>query len=260
MVIKVNTAFLFVAILFPSIAFTQKFSFGAKAGVLTSYTNFGEQPGKENFSSDVKLGYSVAGLIGFPLKNRYSFVAEAGFTQQGRKYTYKPNGDSWNSTYYFTEFSMALRKNFKLKIKENINTDWFVNFGPNINYWLGGQGSMDPYFGIHQSYAYIFDKVPDQSYTNIYLNNINRWMFGLNFGIGFTATTLKNQKILAELRMTWGQTYLGQQNSESLGGTPHIMDEMSLKCNLKVLNLSVAYIFDKDIQKSRMGKSTKKVK
>ncbi len=260
MVRRVKTGFLFFAMLFPSLAFTQKFSFGAKAGILGAYTNFADQPGRENFRSDIKLGYSLAGIIGFPLKKNYSFVAEGGFAQQGRRYTYTVNGDQWNATYYFGEFSMALRKNFKLKIKENYATNWFVNFGPNINYWINGSGSMDPYFGIHQSYSYVFDGTPDQSYTKIYLNNVNRWLFGLNLGFGFTATTLKNQKILTEFRLTWGQTYLGQQNSESLGGTPHITDELSLKGNLKVLNFSVAYIFDKDIRQSKMGKSTKKLK
>ena len=94
----------------------------------------------------------------------------------------------------------------------------------------------------------------------MYLNNTNRWLYGLNLGIGFNARTLKNQKILTELRLTWGQTYLGQPNSESVGGVVAISEDLSLKCNLKIINFSIAYIFDKDIRESKMGKSNKKLK
>ncbi len=236
----------------------QKFSLGLKAGVLGVYTNFPDQT--DSLKSGIKPGFSIGGLISFPMKNKFSFTAEAGFSQQGRKWKYKINQDKWSSTYYFYDFSMAIRKTFKLKIKQNIASNWFVNVGPNINYWISGRGKMDPYFGIHQKYTLVFDQTPNFSYTQIHVNQENRWLFGINLGIGTTFTTLKNQKIITELRMTWGQTYLGKRHSESLGGTPGINEEMSLKCNLKVLNFSIGYILDRDIQKGRLGKSTKKVK
>ncbi len=239
-------------------AYAQKFSYGVKAGVLGIYTNFPDQ--RDTLKSGVKLGFAVGGLISFPMKRDCSFQVEGGFSQQGRSYKYGPSGDKWSGTYQFIDLSMALRKNFKLKIMKNIATNWFVNAGPNINYWIGGKGSLVPYIGITQHYSLAFDTPPGPEYTKIYMTNINRWLYGINIGIGFSAVTLKNQKIITELRMTWGQTYMGQKNSEYINGVNGIKDELSLKCNLKVLNLSVAYIFDRDIQKGRLGKSTKKVK
>ncbi|MBI3482251.1 MAG: PorT family protein, partial [Bacteroidetes bacterium] len=226
--------------------------------VLGVYTNFPDQ--RDTLKSRIKLGFSVAGFVSFPMKKNCSFQAEGGFSQQGRSYTYGPSGDKWSSTYQFIDLSMALRKNFKLKIIKNIGTNWFVNAGPNINYWIGGKGSLVPYVGRTQNYSFAFDTPPGPDYTKIYLNNINRWLYGINIGIGFSAVTLKNQMILTELRMTWGQTYVGQKGSEFINGVNGIGDELSLKCNLKVLNLSVAYVFDRDLQKGKMGKSTKKVK
>lgn len=237
--------------------FAQKFSLGLKAGVLGVYTNFPDS--KDSLKTGVKPGFNVGGLISFPLKRNCAFVAEGGFSQQGRSYTYEPNKDKWSGTYYFVDMSMAVRKYFHWNVIKHISTDWFFNAGPNINYWLGGKARMTPYYGIQQNYQLAFDQTGAE-YSKIYMTNLNRWLFGLNVGIGFTATTLKNQKILTELRMTWGQTYLGQRHSEFITGVPGIMDEVSMKCNLKVLNVSVAYIFDRDIQKGRMGKSTKKIK
>jgi len=237
--------------------FAQKFSLGVKAGVLGVYTNFPDE--KDTLKSNIKLGFNVAGLISFPLKRNCAFVAEAGFSQQGRSYTYSPTGDKWSGTYNFLDASMALRKYFHWNLIKHVSTDWFFNVGPNINYWLSGTARMTPYFGRQQHYTLAFDQT-GQEFDKIYLKNENRWLYGINVGIGFTATTLRNQKILTELRMSWGQTYLGQRNSEYISGVAGIMDEVSMKCNLKVLNVSVAYIFDRDIQKGRMGKSTKKIK
>jgi hypothetical protein len=236
----------------------QKFSLGLKAGVLGTYTNFPDQ--KDSLKAGVTPGFSFGGLIMFPMKHNYSFAAEGGFSRQGRKWEYTPNKDKWTSTYNFYDLSMALRKTFRLKIKQYVASNWFVSVGPNINYWISGKGKMVPYFGINQSYTVVFDQGQGNSYSKIHVNDENRWLFGINLGIGTTFTTLKNQKIITELRMTWGQTFLGKRHSESLGGTPGINDEMSLLCNLKTLNFSIGYIFDRDIQKGRLGKSTKKVK
>ena len=251
---------IFVIVLFCSTSlgvFAQKFSLGLKAGILGAYTNFPDA--KDTLKSNVKLGFNVGGLISFPLKRNCAFVAEGGFSQQGRSYTYGPDHDKWSGTYNFVDMSMALRKNFHWNLIKHVSTDWFFNVGPNINYWLSGTAKMTPYFGKQQHYTLAFDQT-GQAYDKIYMTNVNRWLYGINVGIGFTATTLKNQRIMTELRMTWGQTYLGQKNSEYISGVAGILDEVSMKCNLKVLNVSVAYIFERDIQKGRMGKSTKKIK
>jgi len=237
--------------------FAQKFSLGLKAGVLGVYTNFPDA--KDTLSSGVKLGYSVAGLISFPLKRNCEFIAEGGFSKQGRSYTYVPDKDKWSGTYNFVDLSMAVRKYFHWNLIKHISTNWFFNVGPNINYWLSGTAQVTPYIGRQQHYTLAFDQT-GQEYNKVYIKDENRWLYGINVGIGFSAMTLKNQKIVTELRMTWGQTYLGKRNSEYISGVAGLMDEVNMKCNLKVVNLSVAYIFDRDIQKGRMGKSTKKVK
>lgn len=236
----------------------QKFSLGFKAGLGATYTNFNDQ--KDTLKSGFKQGYSFGGFIIFPMKNNYSFIAEGGFTRQGRKWEYTPNKDKWTSTYNFWETSMALRKTYRLKIKHDIYSTWFVNIGPNVNYLINAKGTMVPYFGRNQSYTVVFDGKQGYSYDKISVKDGNRWLFGINLGIGTTFTTLKNQKIVTELRLTWGQTYLGKRHSESVGGTPGINDEISLQCNLKTINLSIGYIFDRDLQKGKMGKSTKKIK
>src|SRR5258707_9135796 len=124
--LRICVLFIFSASSFVAIA--QKFSYGAKAGVLGVYTNFSDQ--RDTLKTGVKLGFSVGGLISFPMKKNTSFIAEGGFSQEGRSYKYGPSGDKWSGTYQFIDLSMAVRKNFKLKILKHIASDWFVNAGP----------------------------------------------------------------------------------------------------------------------------------
>ncbi len=244
------TAFL---LFFLCVAGAQKFSIGAKAGVLASWASFADSENTSQFSSSSKIGFSVGGLINFPLKNNYSFQAEAGFSQQGRKIAF--NDGTWENkcTYYFGDFSMALRRSFKLYIGKDIPANWFINVGPSINYWIQGKGEIDTGSDPGQKYSILFDKTSDLSYDKMFLSDINRWLFGLSGGIGFNATTLRNQKIVTELRFSFAKTYLGRENSATI----NILGfKDNLKANLITTSLSVAYVFDKDILKSKMGKST----
>ncbi len=254
--LKPCSIFLFFVLPFFS-AFAQKFDIGGKAGALISWPAFGDKEDKKVFGSFPKLGISVAGLINFPLKDRYSFQAEGGFSRQGRIVSY--NSGTWknNCTYYFADMNMSLRRSFRLKISKNIPTNWFLNIGPNINYWISANGVVKADPGVTQRFTGVFNKTPEPVYDKMYLNDINRWLFGLNLGVGFNAATARTQKIITELRFTWVGTYLGKRNSASMNILGFQDD---LKASLNVLNLSVAYIFDKDRKESKMGKSTHKEK
>jgi len=254
----VKSGFILLCLVLPSFrTYAQKFTIGGKAGVLISWPAFGDKEDKKIFGSSPHLGFSVAGLINFPLKNRYSFQAEGGFSRQGRIVTY--NADTWknNCTYYFADMNMMLRRSFQLRIVKNTPTNWFLNLGPNINYWISSSGTVKADPGVSQNFTGVFNKTPEPTYDKMYLNNINRWLFGLNLGIGFNATTVRKQKIMTELRFTWVGTYLGKKNS----ATMNILGfQDNLKASLNVLNLSVAYVFDKDRKEIKTGKSTLKIR
>jgi len=238
-------------------AHAQKYTIGGKAGVLLSWPHFADKEDKDVFGSRPRIGVSVAGLINFPMKEHYSFQAEGGFSRQGRTITY--NGGTWKNkcTYYFADANMMLRRTFRLHIARNIPTNWFLNIGPNINYWISSSGRIQVDPGVTQKFTGVFNKTPEPVYDKMYLNDVNRWLFGINVGVGFNATTLRRQKIMVELRFTGGGTYLGKKNS----ATMNILGfQDDLKASINVINLSVAYVFDKDRQLSKTGKSTLKIK
>jgi hypothetical protein len=238
-------------------AHAQKYTIGGKAGVLLSWPTFADKEDKNVFGSRPRLGFSVAGLINFPMKEHYSFQAEGGFSRQGRTITYSAGTWKNECTYYFADMNMMLRRTFRLHLAKNIPTNWFLNIGPNINYWISSSGRIQVDPGVTQIFTGVFNQKPGPVYDKMYLNDVNRWLFGLNVGLGFNATTLRRQKIMTELRFTWAGTYLGKKNS----ATMNILGfEDNLKAGLNVINLSVGYVFDKDRQLSKTGKSTLKIK
>ena len=232
----------------------QNYSLGLKAGPTATWTSFANLPVNEQFDTGVKFGYTIAGVIQFPLKNKYSFLSEFGFSQKGRKIKF--NEGTWqnNATYHFLEFSMALRKSYNLRLKKDVYSRWFFNVGPNIEYWINGKGKVST-DALGSPYKVVFDGQPDTNFNNNYLNDVNRWLFGMDVGIGADANINKTQRIHAELRFTYGHTYLGKKNSSS--HVEILGFEDSLQANLKTLSLTCTYLFDFDVKKSKMGKSTK---
>ena len=239
-----------------SVGFAQKFTIGAKAGPLVSWANFGDKDDKHQFTHKASVGFYGAGLIIFPLKNNYSLQTEFGFSKQGRKIAF--NEDEWvnKATYSFVDGAMALRRSFALYLGPDIPSQWFIDIGPRINYWLGGHGTVSA--GGSYRYQIVFDEMPadptSPDFDQMYIVDENRWLFGIDVGIGFVAPLRNKNRLMTELRFTSGHTYFGTPYSASnrtLGFTDN------LRSNEKTLSLTVAYLLDVDLQKRRTGKSTK---
>jgi hypothetical protein len=250
----VYTLIFYVLSIAPS--YSQEFSLGIKGGPLITLANFGDKDDKDEFSHEPKFGYYIAGLVSFPLKKNYSFQTEFGFSQKGRKITFNENTWENDATYFFGDAAMMLRKSFPFNLGRNVPSTWFVNIGPHINYWIDGHGKVSA--GGSYEYDLVFGPMPVEpdapDFDKMYLTNVNRWLFGIDIGVGFNAPLRNNKKISTELRFTSGHTFFGAKNSaanRTLGFTDN------LRSNEKVLSLTVAYVIDVNVKDNRKGKSTK---
>ncbi len=238
------------------LSYGQKFSLGVKAGPLMSWNSFGDKDDKDDYSHKIKPGFYAAGLICFPLKNSYSLQTEFGFSQKGRKISF--NDDTWknDATYYFGDVAMLLRRSFPLNLGPDIPSQWFVGIGPHVSYWISGKGKISA--GGSYDYNVLFTEMPqdptEPDFDKMYVVDENRWLFGIDIGVGFIAPLKQNRKISTELRFTSGHTFFGTKTSASnrtLGFTDN------LRSNEKVISLTVSYVIDVNVQESRKGKSTK---
>jgi hypothetical protein len=239
-----------------TVTYAQKFSTGFKAGALISRAHFGDADDNENFSHKFTPGFGVHGLISFPLKKNYAFQSELGYAMRGRKILF--NNDTWENkaTYHFVDAAMLLRKCFHFQLGKNIPADWFFNIGPHISYWLGGSGEVSA--GGAYSYDVAYKAMPaepgEPDFDIMYLINTNRWLFGLDLGVGFIAPLRNTQKLTTELRFTSGHTFYGDRNSAA---NRTLGFEDNLRSNEKILSLSVAYTVDVDLRERKKGHSTK---
>jgi Inosine-uridine nucleoside N-ribohydrolase len=229
----------------------QKFSIGIKAGPSVTLGVYPESEQRDRFTAQPKFGYGGAFFINFPLsRTNYTFLAEAGYAVRGRKAKLYEGGFINSQTFQFAEMSMALRRSFNLKIVESIPSKWFINIGPNIQYWVSGKGKF-----VETKYDIKFNEPPDGNLYINYLTNPNRWLFGIDVGFGADAPINNRQRVRVEIRGTFGQTYLGKKESNSSYAT--LAWEDTLKTNLKTISITGAYTLDFDMRAMKMGKSTK---
>jgi len=231
-----------------------QYSLGILGGPNLTYTTYGDRDTQKRLSPGVRPGYSVGAFIKMPMKDQFSFITEANFSQKTRTTNFNENWNNKN-VFHMVGANMALRKSFPLKLKKNTPMNIFVGAGPNVDYILNAKGRVKVTPGGIARYDVIYEGTPSSDFSHDYWNNANRWLFGLDLRVGGDAPLLNNQRVYVELRFTWGQTYLGKKNSTSYMEILGFDDD--LKCNLKTLNVVAYYALDFDTKKSRMGKSTK---
>jgi hypothetical protein len=234
----------------------QQFSLGVKAGPLALKSVYGDKDYGETIDDEIKYGFYAAGIISFPLKKNYSCVIEGGYSRKGRNVKFGEGNNQNQATYRFVDAALLLRKSFKFYLGKDVPADWFVNVGPHISYWLGGEGTVGPVGGAGNAYTIKFtDDVDLGDFNTMFMTDANRWLFGLDIGVGMEAPITKTQRVMAELRFTWGHTYYGGASSAYY---PWIeFTDTNMKANEKVLCFTLAYMFDIDLKKSKTGKSTK---
>ncbi|HQQ97533.1 MAG TPA: porin family protein [Cyclobacteriaceae bacterium] len=236
---------------------SQRYYLGVKGGPLVSWATFRDPDLKDMYSSSPVAGYYVAGLINFSLKKNYSFQSEFGYSQQGRNISFADGAWTNASTYKFMDFAMMLRRSFELKLIKDVPTNWFVNVGPNIKYWMSGKGTVAN-IGSPQGYDIIFNGTPKGDYDKLYYFEPNRWLFGLDLGIGATIGALPKQHVMVEFRLTYGQTYLGTKNSVTSQSLNVLGFNDTLLCNIKSVSVTIAYTYDFFTGQGKMGKSTQR--
>ena len=239
-----------------STALAQKFSLGVKGGPLVLWSPYGDKYDGQNVLNKPKFGYYGAGVINFPLKNNYTCVVEVGFSQKGRKVEFE--GKKNNGTFYFLDAALLLRKSFNFYLGKNIPSTWFVNVGPHVSYWLGGKGTIGVLGAEGSPYTLAFVdslNANDFAFDKMYLVDANRWIFGADIGVGMTAPIRSTQRVLVELRFTWGHTFYGSATTANYNWID--FTDNNLRANERVISLTAAYMFDFDLQKAKKGKSTK---
>lgn len=238
----------------------ERFLWGFRGGINITTPHFEDPDARKQLDAQTNLGWTIGTVAQFKLTNRYAFQAELGYTRKTSSFIFN-GGDGTNTMGMdFLDMSLLLRRRFMFEWGKSIHSDIFIGVGPNINYWLGAQGKITTAAGDTE-YTIVMDGTPDANYNNMYLNGVNRWLFGIDLGVGINAPISQHQKIFIEFRASLGQTNLGSPSSTTfinlVGFGGSAFQENLLKANLKTFSITAAYTFSTNYLESKMGKSNK---
>ena len=168
---KISLALLFVTI--STVAFSQSFSFGPKAGVnISNYTG-------GNIESDSRIGFHLGGLLNFGIGNNFSIQPEVLFSSQGAKVTDAGSKKDWKTTYVAVPVMFKLRTNggfyielgpqASFKTGEDIPNQTIDSFAKNLDLAVGGGIGYQAGFGLGIGARYLagVSKVGNFSGNNI---------------------------------------------------------------------------------------------
>lgn len=244
---------LLFAFLIPVFSYGQKYSVGIKAAPVFSWPSFANKEIKDTLSRGLRGGFTVGALVSFPMKNKFDFIAEAGYSQKGKRTRFNEVIVN-RATFTSFDATLLLRKSFTFRLEKNIPSDVYFNIGPDINYWTKGKGEFT---GGGKWYPYTIafnDSVG--TIHEMAVERVNRWLFGLVVGVGIKAPLLGHQKIGLEVRFVSGHTYLSEERDIDQQHFPILDFVDTYKHNMKSVSLIVTYTLDFDVQRSRKGKST----
>jgi hypothetical protein len=237
--IKFVFAFLCCALIFLE-GYGQTY-FGFKAGVNATKVTFESEDYKKFYDSKITPG--LLGGIVFLVENRdkYGFYTEFLYSVNGKSVESHANDYETNkATYRYLEIPVLFRMKFKQK-----QFNWFLQFGPEIKYWLSGNGAFEVYEpdrDVITTYEYKINFGDDKNSSD-YMNVVdaNRVQLGVAFGGGFI-WDLKNANYLSlDVRYSLGNTFMGGYES---GSIPNIGLVDNFEHTNNALSVSAVYYFD----------------
>lgn len=238
-----------------------RFLWGIRGGLNVTTPHFEYADARQALGAQSSLGWTLGAVGQFKLTNRWAFQSEIGYSKKVSSFSFDSDGSVNKMSMDFVDISLLLRRRFMFTWGKNIHSDVFFGVGPNINYWFGAQGTGVSSTGEAYDYNIVIDGTPDANFQNLYLNGVNRWLFGIDLGVGINAPITPKQKIFLEFRASLGQTNLGSNSSSvyinQAGFNGSMFQQNLLKSNLKTFSITAAYTFSFNYAKSHMGKSTK---
>jgi hypothetical protein len=240
---------------------------GVKAGPNLSW--FKSDDPKYGAVADIRpvVGFHGGGVISFKVKDRYFLTTELIYSQKGKVATGKVDPDLNDKvTYHHIDLPVLFAYHFKGHIAKTREFKWYVNAGPNISYWIAGQGVVESgdlgENGISQlKYKIKFGTRPDNNDPDIlYIKDAQRFQFGMNVGAGIVLEPGGNRKVMVDLRYEIGHTRIGTPESSQFLIPADYQD--NLKGRNKGLRLSIVYLLEFSTKSSDInkGKSATKQK
>ena len=204
----------------------------------------------DTLDSKFRLGFSIGAFINVPLEDNYSLTTELNYQRLGRRSIIRDSNSDipFKENYNFLEVPMMLRREFEVYLVENMKSAWHLEIGPSISYWMGGKGEFKD---IAEPFKYKIEFGEPRETTDdiMFIENANRFLFGLKIGAGIKLQTRAREFVGIHLRYTHGQTFLGKKGSSATLSNSFIQytavqnSSNYMKVNYRIISIDVGYNF-----------------
>jgi hypothetical protein len=262
------TALCLMALLTTTPLLSQVIYFGVKAGPQLSWMRSDDRDFRELVRSLPRPGFSAGGVVSFKVKDRYFLHTEYLFSTKGKVNRGKVDKVLEDRiTYNYIEVPMLYNIQFHERLAGGRQFKLYAGAGPLFSYWLGGHGWINSDEFEENSFPPISYKMrfgsrgEDLGETNIvYMHDVKRFQLGFNLGGGVLLEPANAGKIMADLRLELGHTWMGTPGSADYV-LPVTYDD-SLQGRNMSLRFSLMYLFEKNLDKEvrNKGKSNLKQK
>jgi hypothetical protein len=253
---NIRRSFYLLTIIVSALTFSRGYGqafFGVKAGANVNKHSFDHEVYKRYYDTKFSPGYAGGLVFLYENKGRFGLYTEFLYSQKGKSVSVQHNADDYVTNvadYQYFDVPIMFRIKF-----EQPKFDWFLQLGPELNYWLGGKGVFevyDPNRDEITSYEYKINFGETQGSSG-YLNveEGNRLQIGLALGGGFIWELENANYISLDLRFSLGNTYIGGYRASSI---PNIGLVDNLEYTNNVLSVSAVYYFD-ILEKLRLSKN-----
>lgn len=244
---------------------------GPVVGTQVSWAKFGNSDNNELYSVQPVYGFHVGGSIAFRVQKRFFLQSSILYTQKSKQIEGKLDQMLNNkSTYHYIEMPLLYTAEFKFSMGRDKVFKAYIGAGPNISYWLGGNGLLlnsdlnenlinPPSYSL--PYTITFGKdLSSVQQGEMNIEDPNRWQLGLQLSSGVIFEPWKDQKIMITARYILGHSFLSA-TSDGDFGLPNVLyyeDELSVR--IKEISLSLYYFMDLKTEDRKKGKTTSKIK
>lgn len=249
-------------------AFSQVMYFGVKAGPQLSWMKSDDREFRKTVRTLPKFGYSAGAVLSFKVKDRYFLHTEYLFSTKGKVNRGKVDKVLEDRiTYNYLEVPVLYNIHFRQRMKGGRQFKLYAGAGPLFSYWLGGKGWIDSDEFRENNFAPFKYKIrfgnrgEDIGETNvIYMSDVKRFQLGFNLGGGLLLEPATGGKLMADLRLELGHTWMGTPASADYV-LPVTYDD-SLKGRNMSVRFSLMYLFEMNLDKKvrNKGKSDLKQK
>jgi hypothetical protein len=229
-----------------------------------------DKTNKSLYTTKPFVGYHAGGSISFRVQKIYFLQASIVYSQRGKTLEGRLDPSFKNTVKYnYIDMPILFTKELKAKIGRNKVYKWSFGIGPNINYWLGGEGLLNsneldentinpPNYDL--PYHVTFKKAPDDvEFGEMNVENPNRIQLGLIFSAGVIFEPSGLNKFMLSARYELGHSYFSPDSDGDFGldGTLNYSDDLQVRN--QGLALSLFYFIDLKTEQRNKGKSTLKV-